>query len=113
MGRNGERVRHLYGRLRRALRGRVATGQSQRDYNHPSIIAWTPINESWGVTRILTNDAQQAHVKALYHLTRSLDSTRLVIRQRRLGAHRRNRYFRHPRLRRARVRNLRNRYQYA
>ena len=20
-----------------------------RDYNHPSIIAWVPINESWGV----------------------------------------------------------------
>lgn len=49
-----------------------------RDYNHPSIIAWTPINESWGVTRILTNKAQQAHAKTMYYLTRSLDSTRLV-----------------------------------
>ncbi len=50
----------------------------ERDYNHPSIIAWTPINESWGVTRILTDKQQQAHVKALYYLTHSLDSTRLV-----------------------------------
>jgi len=50
----------------------------QRDYNHPSIIAWVPINESWGVNNILTSAAQQAHVKSLYHLTRSLDSTRLV-----------------------------------
>jgi hypothetical protein len=50
----------------------------QRDYNHPSIIAWTPINESWGVNRILTNKEQQAHAKTMYYLTRSLDGTRLV-----------------------------------
>jgi beta-galactosidase/beta-glucuronidase len=50
----------------------------QRDYNHPSIIAWTPINESWGVTRILTSAEQQAHAKTMYYLTRSLDQTRLV-----------------------------------
>jgi beta-galactosidase/beta-glucuronidase len=50
-----------------------------RDYNHPSIIVWVPINESWGVGQILTNRAQQDHVKTLYHLTRSLDQTRLVI----------------------------------
>ncbi len=50
----------------------------QRDYNHPSIIAWTPINESWGVNRILTDAQQQAHAKTMYFLTRSLDSTRLV-----------------------------------
>lgn len=50
----------------------------ERDYNHPSIIAWTPINESWGVPDILTNREQQAHVKSLYHLTRALDRTRLV-----------------------------------
>lgn len=49
-----------------------------RDYNHPSIIAWTPINESWGVNRILTNAMQQAHAKTLYYLTHSLDRTRLV-----------------------------------
>lgn len=51
----------------------------ERDYNHPSIVAWVPINESWGVPRILTDQAQQAHVKALYHLTRGLDQTRPVI----------------------------------
>ncbi|MDQ3648920.1 MAG: glycoside hydrolase family 2 [Acidobacteriota bacterium] len=50
----------------------------QRDYNHPSIIAWTPINESWGITRILTDAQQQAHAKTMYYLTRSLDATRLV-----------------------------------
>jgi beta-galactosidase/beta-glucuronidase len=50
-----------------------------RDYNHPSIIAWVPINESWGVPRVLTDRVQQAHLKSLYELTRSLDSTRLVV----------------------------------
>lgn len=50
-----------------------------RDYNHPSIIAWVPINESWGVPDILTDPAQQEHVKSLYRLTRSLDATRLVV----------------------------------
>jgi beta-galactosidase/beta-glucuronidase len=50
-----------------------------RDYNHPSIIAWVPINESWGVPAVLTDRAQQAHLKTRYHLTRSLDATRLVV----------------------------------
>lgn len=49
-----------------------------RDYNHPSIIMWVPINESWG-TPNLRDPRQPFHLKALYALTRSLDSTRLVI----------------------------------
>jgi beta-galactosidase/beta-glucuronidase len=49
-----------------------------RDYNHPSIIMWVPINESWGVPNV--RDArQQQHLKALYSLTHSLDGTRPVI----------------------------------
>ena len=50
----------------------------ERDYNHPSIILWVPINESWGVPD-LRNPRQQMHLKSLYALTRSLDGTRLVI----------------------------------
>jgi beta-galactosidase/beta-glucuronidase len=50
-----------------------------RDYNHPSIVAWVPINESWGVPRVLTDRAQQAHVASLYHLLKSLDPTRPVV----------------------------------
>jgi beta-galactosidase/beta-glucuronidase len=50
-----------------------------RDYNHPSIVAWVPINESWGVRQILTDVAQQAHAKALYQLIKSLDPTRPVV----------------------------------
>jgi hypothetical protein len=38
-----------------------------------------PINESWGVPRVLTDRVQQAHLKSLYELTRSLDATRLVV----------------------------------
>lgn len=50
-----------------------------RDYNHPSIIVWVPINESWGVPDIFTNRRQQEHAKSLYYLLRSIDSTRLVV----------------------------------
>lgn len=50
----------------------------ERDYNHPSIILWAPINESWGVPS-LADPRQQNHLKALYTLTRSLDATRPVI----------------------------------
>ncbi|HLL55262.1 MAG TPA: glycoside hydrolase family 2 TIM barrel-domain containing protein [Myxococcaceae bacterium] len=50
-----------------------------RDYNHPSIIVWVPINESWGVLDIFTDRQQQEHAKTMYYLLRSLDGTRLVI----------------------------------
>lgn len=51
----------------------------ERDYNHPSIVAWTPLNESWGVDRIASRVEQQCHAASMYWLTRSLDSTRPVI----------------------------------
>jgi beta-galactosidase/beta-glucuronidase len=50
----------------------------ERDYNHPSIIMWIPINESWGVHNP-RDPQQQYHLKANYMLTKSLDPTRLVI----------------------------------
>ena len=51
----------------------------KRDYNHPSIITWVPLNESWGVPDIRNNKQQQAHSLALYHTIHSLDTSRLVI----------------------------------
>ncbi|TKC16422.1 glycoside hydrolase family 2 protein [Robertmurraya kyonggiensis] len=51
----------------------------ERDYSHPSIVAWVPINESWGVPHIRSNRQQQHHSLAMYHLIHSLDPTRLVI----------------------------------
>ncbi|WP_409271216.1 glycoside hydrolase family 2 protein [Neobacillus sp. SCS-31] len=51
----------------------------ERDYNHPSIVAWVPVNESWGVPFIKNNKQQQHHSLAMYHLIHSVDPTRLVI----------------------------------
>jgi beta-galactosidase/beta-glucuronidase len=51
----------------------------ERDYNHPSIIAWVPINESWGVPNLERDPAQRHYVRALYHLTKAIDETRPVI----------------------------------
>ena len=51
----------------------------RRDYNHPSIVALVPINESWGVPQILTDPVQQAHARAMYQLTKGLDPMRPVV----------------------------------
>ncbi|HEY6690247.1 MAG TPA: glycoside hydrolase family 2 TIM barrel-domain containing protein [Rubrobacter sp.] len=50
-----------------------------RDYNHPCIIAWVPMNESWGVPNLASDKSQIEHLLALYHLTHSLDPTRPVV----------------------------------
>lgn len=50
-----------------------------RDYNHPSIVCWTPLNESWGVTGIISDTEMQSHSAAMVYLTKSLDKTRPVI----------------------------------
>ena len=51
----------------------------ERDYNHPSIIAWVPLNESWGVPNIQIDKLQQQHALTMYHLTKSLDPMRPVV----------------------------------
>lgn len=50
-----------------------------RDFNHPSIIAWTPINESWGISEIAYDADQQHFAQMIYHYVKSIDPTRLVI----------------------------------
>ncbi|WP_308798270.1 glycoside hydrolase family 2 protein [Agromyces silvae] len=50
-----------------------------RDASHPSIVTWVPINESWGVQHASHDPAQQAYIRALFHLTKALDPTRPVI----------------------------------
>ncbi len=47
--------------------------------NHPSVIAYTLLNESWGINEVSINKRQQNFVNAMYYLTKSLDSERLVI----------------------------------
>lgn len=51
----------------------------ERDYNHPCICVWVPLNESWGVPYIAHDPQQQAHSMAMYYMLKSLDTTRLVI----------------------------------
>lgn len=51
----------------------------RRDYNHPSIITWVPLNESWGVRDIVIDTRQQAFAASLYWMIKGLDPTRLVI----------------------------------
>ncbi|AFZ68842.1 glycoside hydrolase family 2 protein [Deinococcus peraridilitoris] len=48
----------------------------RRDYSHPCIVTWVPMNESWGVPNLEGDPAQRAFVRGLYQLTRALDPTR-------------------------------------
>ncbi|KAI2473654.1 glycoside hydrolase family 2 protein [Annulohypoxylon bovei var. microspora] len=50
----------------------------KRDINHPSIVTWTPVNESWAYPNLKDNVDQRNHIRALYYLTKSLDPTRPV-----------------------------------
>ena len=51
----------------------------QRDFNHPSIITWVPLNESWGAREIYENSQQQRLSNTLFQLCKAMDPTRLVI----------------------------------
>lgn len=51
----------------------------ERDYNHPCVVTWVPLNESWGVPNLERDPAQRDFVKAMYHLTKSLDPSRPAI----------------------------------
>ncbi|MEP6915374.1 MAG: glycoside hydrolase family 2 TIM barrel-domain containing protein [Acidobacteriota bacterium] len=55
------------------------TAALDRDYSHPCIMAWVPVNESWGVPNLTDIPAERHYVHALYNLTRTLDPTRPVI----------------------------------
>lgn len=46
--------------------------------NHPSVIAWVPINESWGVHNCANDRSQRALIETLAHLTDALDGSRPV-----------------------------------
>jgi len=51
----------------------------RRDTSHPCIVAWVPFNESWGVPNLPDSRPERDYVQALYHLTKTLDPTRLVL----------------------------------
>jgi beta-galactosidase/beta-glucuronidase len=63
-------VRRLIGEWTEAIR---------RDISHPCIAAWVPLNESWGVPDLPTNFAHRDYVRALFHLTKTLDPSRVVV----------------------------------
>ena len=51
----------------------------RRDYNHPSIVAWVPFNESWAIPNVDLDKRQQDQTMGMYYLLKSLDPTRLVV----------------------------------
>jgi hypothetical protein len=53
-------------------------GILNRDRNHPSIIAWTLINEDWG-TRLVENAEHRQWLKDSYDWLKAEDTTRLVV----------------------------------
>ncbi len=55
------------------------TAAVRRDVSHPCVVAWVPLNESWGVQDIAVDRRQQHYATALYHLTHALDGSRPVI----------------------------------
>jgi hypothetical protein len=52
----------------------------RRDFNHPCIVAWVPVNESMGFPGLGSEHAgQYAFIERMVRVTRRLDSTRPVI----------------------------------
>lgn len=51
----------------------------EEQYNHPSIIVWTLMNESWGIPELYSNKKQQSLANALYYMAKSYDNSRLMI----------------------------------
>jgi hypothetical protein len=51
----------------------------RRDSSHPSVVAWVPFNESWGVQHAASDERQRDLLRAAYHLTKSIDDSRPVI----------------------------------
>lgn len=51
----------------------------KQNYNHPSIITWVPINESWGIPEVSICEKEQNFANTLYYLTKAIDNTRPII----------------------------------
>ena len=60
-------------RMRETMQGIL-----RRDFNHPSIIIWTLINEDWG-TRLIEDSSHRQWLKDTYDWLKQLDPTRLVV----------------------------------
>jgi Glycosyl hydrolases family 2, TIM barrel domain/Glycosyl hydrolases family 2, sugar binding domain/Glycosyl hydrolases family 2 len=53
-------------------------GMVERDWNHPSIIIWTIVNENWGVD-LAVNAGHRAWLADMYTQLKALDPNRLVV----------------------------------
>jgi hypothetical protein len=53
-------------------------GMVERDWNHPSIIIWTIVNENWGVD-LAVNAGHRAWLADMYSELKALDPHRLVV----------------------------------
>jgi hypothetical protein len=62
-----------------AARGReTMTRMIERDFNHPSVIIWTIINESWGVD-LVNREFDRRWLKQMFHYVKKIDPSRLVV----------------------------------
>lgn len=60
-------------RIKATFRGMV-----ERDWNHPSIILWTLVNENWG-TDLARNPEHRRWLAEFYHEAKQIDPTRLIV----------------------------------
>lgn len=51
----------------------------RRDINHPSIVTWTPVNESWAYPNLKDNVEQRNHIRSLYYMTKYVSLTQHLI----------------------------------
>ncbi|MCC6630331.1 MAG: beta galactosidase jelly roll domain-containing protein, partial [Chloroflexi bacterium] len=70
--RHGDLPAETRARVRATLRGLI-----ERDVNHPSVIAYSIVNEDWG-TQLITSASDRAWLAGLYAEAKALDPTRLI-----------------------------------
>ncbi len=75
-------------RIDDAIKARAQTTLGEmirRDFNHPSLVIWTIVNEDWG-TSLALSAADRAWVTEMVDLCKHLDPTRLVVDNSACGA---------------------------
>lgn len=65
-----------FGRMSRITWQETFDAALERDWNHPSIIAWCLFNETWGLQPM--QEPQVRFVEQMYHRAKEADPTRLV-----------------------------------
>jgi beta-galactosidase/beta-glucuronidase len=68
----------IFNELARTRLMRDLKGMIDRDYNHPSIVIWSPYNESWGLEFRSDTEIQEWMITC-YDQIKAWDATRLVV----------------------------------